>query len=594
MQENSSSAEKDLSSDDFQRKLRVPEQSVTETADLALNLAESSEWNLVTGSLSPNLLDPNYLYSVKDIFKGGVAQDVHFIKKSELAAIRAGTSSYDCTADLQAMLDSGARFFIMGPGIFNISAALNIPKGSKLVGSGSGMYFVIGGGLAEQNSGQVTLIQTTHTGPNSRAIILQRHAVIEDICIRPARYDLVDYQDATYGARAISEGRTDPATVNAQFGLHMYAGSVANRVTIWAFALDNFILGITSRCSNCHSFMAGAWGYNTRGEAITDNASDGTLIDCVGMFCALGGGWIRGNFWKVIGGRWEWNANYGIRSGGESVITGATFDRNGWAGIHMNSGAWGTVVVVNYFARNGVGGNGTTGRWKESVPGHYSYVDTPANLSAHIQIDYQHAATITGNRYRSGLSDANNGAAGPAYVYTSASSSGASPRSGITISANEGELNSSVTGFEVTYPGASGLAVGGTDATLISFLKHSMQNLRNGALTRATTSQNSTTSPVSTLAISVPYRSSGIVYVYAGKASTAPAICEILIATNPGGGSRSAVKTVKTTGADSTNAGYISTVTYTAGTDGATDILTINFIEAVFVNYAIGHGGMAA
>lgn len=556
-------------------------------------LGSKDGWAQVSGSISPNSLNNLYVNSLDELFSGGFTQDVFFIKKDELAAIRDGTSNYDCSDDLQAAIDSGAKLIFLGNGRFKIGKSLRIPAGVKIVGAGSGLYYVIGRGLEEQNTGKLTVIETTFTGTNSIGIIQGRHSVIEDVCVRVSRYDLVDYQDASYGARAISEGRTDPATVNAQFGIHMYSGAFLSRVTVTGFAKDNIMLGVTGRATSCHSFMAGEYGYNTRGEAITDNASDGTMLDCVGMFCGQGGAWTRGNFWKIIGGRFEWNARYGVKSGGETVISGVTFDRNGWAGLYMNGGAWGQVVTGCYFCRNGVGGDGTTGRWKESVPGHYSYVDTPANMSCHIQIDFQHAATITGCRYRAGQSDALNGATGPAYIYSSASANGATPRNGLTISGNEGEYGSSVSGYYAAYPGASGYQVGGSDTGLINYLKFGMQIMRNGVLTKAVVALGGTTSQVTSIALQVPSRFCGLVYTNIGKSTSAAALSELVVTVSPSGGSRTIAKNVKATGGDSTGAGYIASMSYVAGTDGLSDTINLTLTEAAFVNYSVGFAGMA-
>lgn len=534
-----------------------------------------------------------FLQITSEIANGGPARDVMFLPRDKLPKIRGGNNDVDVTPYLLDMVQCGSMEFKMQNGIFNISQDITTPDGSAFRGMSSGLYTAIGQGILEQNAGRLTLIQTMHSGEKSRGLIIGKHGVVEDLFARPERYDLIDFQDASYGAKAIAAGKSNPANLNAQYGIHLLSGAKAVSVTALGFAKDNMLMGITSKVITCHSFLAGGWGYSTMNDDMTGNASDGSMIDCVGMFCGAGGAWTAGNFWKNIGGRFEWNAGYGIRLGGEGQLIGATLDRNALAGVHINHGAWGVVVSSNYFARNGCGGDGTTGRWAVSKPGHHSYVEVPHNMSAHLQIDYQHAGVISSNRFRHGLDDNGGGADGPAYNYTSASDSGASPKSGMTIIANEGETNSSVLGYNTNYKGASGRQVGGSDTDLSAMLRGGITSFKNGVSAPAVISGKGTLAAVASRTIPVPYRYQGPVMLSAGKGGLNPALTVLWLSCDPSGTRRAIQKEIKVAGEDSAGVGYITSSSYTAGTDGETDILSVVFNTPVFNNYAVGHGGMS-
>jgi hypothetical protein len=202
--------------------------------------------------------------------------------------------------------------------------------------------------------------------------------------------------------------------------------------------------------------------------------SDGWMRDCGAMYCYSAGVQARGNYWQYHGGRYEWNARYGIVTSAENITEGVTFDRNGWAGLYLAPGRWGQVVTGNYFSRNGVGGNGTTGRWSWARPGNPAYVHTPAAESCHIKIDYQRRVAITGNSYRAGGDDAKGGVVGPVYIYSSAAANHAS--SGVVRAANAGESGDSL-GYSAAgagYAGVTGAAAGGSDTTLAKAINESI------------------------------------------------------------------------------------------------------------------------
>ena len=126
---------------------------------------------------------------------------------------------------------------------------------------------------------------------------------------------------------------------------------------------------------------------------------------------------VKSNYFRVLNCRFEWNAKNGVYvSGGESTFVSNLFDRNGFAGLSFHN-SWGHVVTGNYFSRNGCGGDGVTGRFEFSVPGHKSYIETPENECCHIKLNYMRDVTITGNRYRAGSDDTGRGVNSPCSIY---------------------------------------------------------------------------------------------------------------------------------------------------------------------------------
>jgi hypothetical protein len=163
---------------------------------------------------------------------------------------------------------------------------------------------------------------------------------------------------------------------------------------------------------------------------------------------------VRGNYASIRGNRIEWNGGYGIVTyGGEFIISNNLLDRQGKAGVFLNS-QWGGVVSDNYFSRNGAAGNGKKGRFGFSVPGSASYEKIENFESCHIKIQYQRDVAITGNRFRAGSDDAGTGAMSPAYIYYNAGANDSS----IQIVGNAGEqaYAGGFGGYNPNYPGGSG------------------------------------------------------------------------------------------------------------------------------------------
>lgn len=156
-------------------------------------------------------------------------------------------------------------------------------------------------------------------------------------------------------------------------------------------------------------------------------ASDMACTNSNFVLCGDAGLESGGAFWRIINNRVEQNGGYGISlSGGENLVVGNIFDRNALAGVYIQDNAWGAVITGNYFARNGAGGNGTVGRFVQSVPGHKSYIEVESKDSVHIKLGNVRDVSCTGNRYRFGNNDASDGSVSPAHIYSVSSASGTS------------------------------------------------------------------------------------------------------------------------------------------------------------------------
>lgn len=465
----------------------------------------------VQGHPFPDSVAPSYLKTLSDIVAGQEVSVARFVDPQKFAAIQRGTSAYDCGADLKAAFESGARGLYLPRGIWRYTGDLTTAVGSRLRGDGSGEYVVITG---VESGATILERQDAGKGPMAAALKLSDSATIEHIQIRPAHYALVIYYLANYPAH----------TGNTPIGIHLSTASSARHCTVVGFSRSGFELGTVATLERCYAYMCDRGFYS-------HTMTDGSLINCIGMFCHTAGADLVDNFWQVIGGRWEWNARYGVIMGAESVVTGAVFDRNGFAGLCMQSGHWGKTVTGNYFSRNGCGGNGSLGRWNFSKPGHASYLDVPPGRSCQIQIDYQQGATIVGNRFRPGRDDSNDGCDGPQYVYGSTTPSGSTPLNGIVIHSNHGDrAGDSIPGFNKDYPGGGAIA-GGKDTDLVHRMNLGVGYEQGGVASPLHCGDQSVSGEVTQVQINVLRRSSGRLMVRAVTQARA-ALAEILFATN--------------------------------------------------------------
>jgi hypothetical protein len=459
---------------------------------------------------------PCYLKTLSDILAGQEVSLARFINPREFGAIQRGTSHYDCGRDLTAAFESGARGFYLPRGIWRFTGDLKTPPGSNLRGDGGGEYtgesdFALAATILERQD-----VGRPWQSRPAAVLALGPSANVTHLQVRPANYARVTYDLANYPAN----------TNNTPTGIRFELSSNARHCTAIGFPHAGFHLHATSTLERCYAYMCDRGFY-------TDHTTDGSLINCIGMFCHTAGADLVDNFWQVIGGRYEWNARYGVIMGAESLIVGAVFDRNGFAGVCMKSGNWGKTVTGNYFSRNGCAGNGSLGRWNFSTPSHQSYLRVPPGQSCHIQIDYQQGATIVGNRFRPGRDDANDGCDGPQFVYGSTTGSGSTPLEGITIQGNFGDrAGDSIVGYTKDYPGGGAIA-GGKDTSLVSSLNLGV-GFERGGVASALHCGDQTTSPKTTrVSVNVLRGTSGRVAVRAAGDGHAQ-LSDILFATDAG------------------------------------------------------------
>lgn len=390
-----------------------------------------------------------YLKTLSDIANGSTISSRSFINKNHIGNIRDGVSDYDCLSDLTDLFHCGATDIYVERGKYKYAGNLSTIESVNIRGAGSSKYAVLGA-LAEETLKRSTTFAPQHSGGGTSGISLGAFSSLKSV-------NVIGPNSRPYYATEITE-------VNPEVGVWLGISANMEDVTTMYFNTTGVEYNQTSKLTRCHSFM------NARGFNARSTGTDAEIEGCVGMFNTHAGIDAANNFQQIRGGRYEWNAKYGIILGGESILTGAVVDRNGKAGLVLGASGWGQVVVGNYFCRNGCGGNGVSGRWFFSVPGHPSYIAVNEEESAHILMNFARAITIQGNRYRAGLDDSNTGALGPAYVYSSTDADGATPYHGGTdISGNFGDnVKDAVKGWggAQSYAIASGLPAGGTDTQL--------------------------------------------------------------------------------------------------------------------------------
>lgn len=119
----------------------------------------------VTNAGAVNFTDalaPTYLKTVSDILNGQPVSLFRFINPAHHAGIKAETSTYDCTSDVQDAFDSGA-FGLEAPyGRYRLTAPINAYAGVRMVGAGVQPHV---GGIAELNArGKGTWFWLDHAG----------------------------------------------------------------------------------------------------------------------------------------------------------------------------------------------------------------------------------------------------------------------------------------------------------------------------------------------------------------------------------------------------------------------------------------------
>lgn len=515
--------------------------------------------NFVPERTLADAVAPAYLKTISDIVAGQEVSLARFVDPRKFAAIQRGTSTYDCGADLAAAFASGARGFYVPRGVWRYTGELTTVPGSKLRGDGGGEYTALTGVA----SAATVLERQDPGGASSAVLTLGAASNAEHLQVRPAHYALAIYYLADYPLH----------TANTPVGIRFGKASAARHCTAVGLPHAGFELNVTATADRCYAYMCDR-GFHSAGR------TDGSLLNCIGMFCHTAGADLADNYWQVIGGRWEWNARYGVVVGAESIIVGAVFDRNGFAGVYMKSGNWGKVISGNYFSRNGCGGNGALGRWKFSTPRHPSYVEVPPGRSCHIQIDYQQGATIVGNRFRCGRDDDKEGCDGPQFVYGSATESGSTPLDGVAIHGNFGDRSGdTIVGYNKAYPGGGAIA-GGTDTNLVRHLNLGVVFERGGVASTLHCGDQIDSPKTALLEISVLRKSSGRVVVRAATEARAE-LAEIFFATNASdGGHRTIVNNLM--GSPVRSAALAMNTD-----DNRYNKLVVSLVEPYFVSYCV-------
>lgn len=362
------------------------------------------------------------------------------------AAIRARTSTYDAGPAIQRLLDSGARWIYVPAGLYWTSITLVVPDGVTLIGEGSGEYNVIYGGVAIDQPISATVIAKTNGDINGDAVIRTGRACgVVNLRVVPHNAAAVIYYFAEYPKN----------TGNTSYGVKLGPASYAEGVTADAFAKAGLVLGVTAKLHRCHAFRC-----NVGITSAVEGGSDCMLTQCVVMFCHDAGMLLKSNFWQISCCRIEWNGSWGIwAQSGENIFLGNVFDRNARAGLYLDGG-WGNVVGVNYWNRNGAGGDGSYGRWGFSVPGHPSYVEIANEDSCHIKLRYQRDVALGISRYHAAADDAGAGSFSPGHIYCFDDVPGANGN--ITIIGNAGEYAAAggSGGYNPNYPGGAGIFSG--------------------------------------------------------------------------------------------------------------------------------------
>lgn len=303
-------------------------------------------------------------------------------------------------------------------------------------------------GIPYQNDTPVKIIKS-NGNTNGTAVIQVGAANLLTAYITVAVLNPPKYYAVTYPTGA------PYTTTNPDYGFNGtgHEGLQYLNCSAWGFRNAGFYLGSGSVLSSIDG-CAAKWNSCGFRLATTDSQ---IINSCADHNCGTGIE-LNSTYLRAINNRSEWNATSGMWvQGGEFVVVGNLFDRNGQAGLHLGNGAWGGTVTGNYFSRNGASGDGTNGRWSFSVPGNPSYaLITPAE-SCHIRVTYQRDVTITANRYRAGTDDSGGGVLSPAYVYRN---DGANNTIFLRDNAGEYPWSSGYGGYNSSYSGGSGITSG--------------------------------------------------------------------------------------------------------------------------------------
>ena len=505
---------------------------------------EQAAHNTVTGRLSMtplNLLEFAHLVTVKP----------------------AGIETWDWAPALTALTAAARESGLpieLPPFHIRTSVTFVVPAGNIARGSGSGGYITE---IVDPAMWKTVITKINGNTGGSYVVDVEKAAQIFDVQAAPEDRSYAVWDSANYL----------PGSGNVNSGFRLQQAARAQGCTAIAFPDDGFEIGMITKCTDCYAFMC------TQGFRSRLNEGDASIVECIAMFCYQFGADLRGGYWKVIGGRFEWNARHGIAGSASFTCNGTTFDRNGWAGLYLPEGYEQDAINGCTFRRNGAGGDGVVGRTSWMIPSHPGYVFTSVENSCHIRIDSQRRVTIAGNSYAPGTDDAGGGADAPRHVYTSGLPTGSTALDGINLVGNSGDRDEASPGYAPTYNGGGAATWGGSDQTLISYFGPKGTYIPIAA--RSDFFQGSvpqTASAVTSIAINVPKSTSGKVTLSLRQAF-AGELSEVYFAVGAGNGSPG-TKVVNHIGVNVTGASLV------AG-PGDFNVLTVTFVAACFVKYHI-------
>lgn len=426
-----------------------------ETADDALAAAVAAQATvseMAAGGID-NAIEASLNNPATDLSQLMVSDWIGGVRPEIYGAVGDGVA--DDTIPLQTAL-ANHKDVLLGPDkTYLVSSTLTVREGCTLRGSGGGAF-----GLGSVIPATRIIVKSNTA---TTAIIALEKALVADTYIMPENLSAVSFQAADYPS----------GTGNCATGVSLADSATARGVVVNGMATQGFITSNRAKITACYAGRCNI-GFSLAGP-------DGTIFDSVATFCHTAGMKATANFWRVVGCRLEWNARYGIHAAAEGTYIGNLFDRNGFAGLYLPSGSWGSVVTGNDFTRNGCGGNGNYGRWGVSTPAHSSYVATSAVESCHIRMVFQRGVTITGNRFRSGNDDADQGAFSPLYIYSFGGSNGSTGSANFFRAGNAGETGT-VLGYAQgngTYVETAAIA-GGSDTAAIT-AGNTLSTTRTGA-----------------------------------------------------------------------------------------------------------------
>lgn len=440
------------------------------------------------------------------------------------------------------------------------SRKIVVPKGIIVRGCGGGGYITE---IIDQSAWHTVITKTNGNTGGDCVIELEEAAQLFDVQVAPERREFAVWDSANY---ILGSGNTN-------VGIRMQKSSRCDRVTAIAFPECGFELGMIVKCTDCFAFM------NVVGYKARLGTGDASLVECIGMFNYQYGALLQGGYWKVVGGRWEWNARYGIQLGSSGMVVGATFDRNGWSGVRIPQDMPGNVITGCVFRRNGAGGDGQFGRTGWMTPTDDGYVFTDTVNSSHIRWDGAERTTVTGCYFSGGKDDNNGGADAPRHVYTCGAAAGAIPLDNINVVGNAGDRDETWPGYAPAYNGGGASTWGGTETRIIGYYGKRGQYLANGVRSDAFSgSVPESSGMVAGLTVKVPKGSSGRIMVRAAQAGAAE-YSEVYFATNAlGTGYRTQVNNIFGT--------IVSGATMGAG-DAIHDHVALTFLATCYAKCSV-------